>query len=197
VGRRRSNKPPDLTSLFDVLFLFVFVALVNAGAARKAADDAEAKAATPPPAPVRTDLIGLRDRALARLGERTEAVARVSRAGALVAVELPARTIAIGAALVEPVADPDVGVAYVGERDPALHLCRRIATAIGAADLHDYLVIVAPEVARAELTVALASGLTRDADRCLIEDRGVAVVLDPAALAPAPAVPPSPAKGTP
>jgi len=189
MGRRRSIRPPDLTSLFDVLFLFVFVSLVNAGISRRAADDAVAKAATPAPAPVRMDLIGLRDRAVTTIASRTEVVARISRGGSLVKLELADKTIAIGAPLVERVADPDVGVAYLGERNPDLHVCRVIARALGAADLRDALVIIAPDVPLAELTVALASGLRRDADRCLVEDRGVAVILDPAAMAPPPKSP--------
>ena len=194
MGSRRSIRPPDLTSLFDVLFLFVFVSLVNAGISRRAVDDALAKAATPPAPtpPVRMDLVGLRDRAVGLLASRTEVVARVSRDGSLVKLALADRTIAIGAPLVERVADPDIGVAYLGERNADLHVCRVIARALGAADLRDDLVIIAPDAALAELTVALASGLRRDADRCLIEDRGVAVILDPAAMPP-----PPPKKGPP
>ncbi len=42
--RRRSLRPPDLTSLFDVLFILVFVSLVNAGINKQAVDRAEARA---------------------------------------------------------------------------------------------------------------------------------------------------------
>ncbi len=186
---RRNVRPPDLTSLFDVLFLFVFVALVNAGVARQQADEAIAKAApapapAPAPRPAPADFAGLHDRALASLASRIEVVARVSKDGALARIELPDRSITVGVPLVERVADPDVGVAYLGDRDAALHVCAIVAHALGAADLRDYLVIVAPDVPLADLTVALASGLRRDADRCLVEDRGVSVVIDPAALAP-------------
>ncbi len=179
---RRAIRPPDLTSLFDVLFLFVFVSLVNAGMSRREAD-AVAHAATPPVPPAAPKppaaMTALRTQALHVLGDRVEVVARVSRAGALTEIQLVDRTIASGAPLVERVADPDVGVRYLGETNPDLRVCRQIARALGAADLRGYLVVIAPEVPLAQLAHALVDGLRADEDRCLTEDRGVAVIVEP------------------
>jgi hypothetical protein len=181
--RRREIRPPDLTSLFDVLFLFVFVSLVNAGMSRREADAIAHPAAPKPPAVVPPKppaaMTELRTQALRVLGDRVEVVARVSKAGALTQIELVDRTIASGAPLVERVADPDVGVRYLGEANPDLRVCRQIARALGAADLRDYLVVIAPEAPLAQLAHALVDGLRADEDRCLTEDRGVAVIVEP------------------
>ena len=179
---RRAIRPPDLTSLFDVLFLFVFVSLVNAGMSRREADAVAHPAVKTPAPPVvkpPPDLIGLRDQALAHLGDRIEVVARVSRAGALTELQLVDRTIASGVPLVERVADPDVGVRYLGESNPDLRVCRVIARALGAADLRGYLIVISPEAPLGALAHALVDGLHADEDRCLTEDRGVAVIVEP------------------
>jgi len=184
VRNRRAIRPPDLTSLFDVLFLFVFVSLVNAGMSRREADAVAhpAAAAKPAPSVVKPpppDLIGLRDQALAHLGDRIEVVARVSKAGALTQLQLVDRTIASGVPLVERVADPDVGVRYLGESNPDLRVCRVIARALGATDLRGYLIVISPEAPLGALAHALVDGLHADEDRCLTEDRGVAVIVEP------------------
>jgi hypothetical protein len=183
VRNRRAIRPPDLTSLFDVLFLFVFVSLVNAGMSRREADAVAHPAVKAPAAPVvkppPPDLKGLRDQALAHLGDRIEVVARVSRAGALTELQLVDRTIASGVPLVERVADPDVGVRYLGEANPDLRVCRVIARALGATDLRGYLIVISPEAPLGALAHALVDGLRADEDRCLTEDRGVAVIVEP------------------
>ena len=178
---RRAIRPPDLTSLFDVLFLFVFVSLVNAGMSRREADAVAHAATVAPPAPPKPPaaMTELRTQALHVLGDRVEVVARVSKAGALTEIQLVDRTIASGAPLVERVADPDVGVRYLGETNPDLRVCRQIARALGAADLRGYLVVIAPEAPLAQLAHALVDGLRADEDRCLTEDRGVAVIVEP------------------
>jgi hypothetical protein len=187
VSRRRAVRPPDLTSLFDVLFLFVFVSLVNAGVTRKEADQAIAAAAPKPakPAPPpRADLVGLRDRAVARLADRIEVAARITPAGVLAKLELADRDVAIGVPLVERVADPDVGVAYLGERDAGARVCAIVAHALGVSDLRGYLVIVAPDKPVETLQHALVDGLRDDVDRCLAEQHGVAVIVAPEAGTP-------------
>jgi len=178
VSRRRAVRPPDLTSLFDVLFLFVFVSLVNAGVSHQQVERAEAAVAAARPAPPRGDLAGLRDRAMAQIATRAEVVARVRKDGVLTRVELADRAIAVDAPLVERVADPDVGERYLGEHGASARVCAVIAHAIGANDLGDYLVIIAPDAAQAELTVALATGLARDVQRCAADLHGVAVIVE-------------------
>lgn len=186
MSRRRSIRPPDLTSLFDVLFLFVFVSLVNAGVTRREADNAiaAAAAATAKPAPhppARADLIGLRDRAVHSLASRSEVAVRVTRDGQLAQLELADRTLRSGTPLVERVADPDVGVAYLGERNPDLRVCAIVARALGTDDLRGYLVIIAPAAPLGQLAHALVDGLRADVDRCAAQ-RGVAVIVDPDTL---------------
>jgi hypothetical protein len=187
--RRRSLRPPDLTSLFDVLFILVFVSLVNAGMNQQKVDEAEAAKPRPtPPAPPvplpPPSVIALHDEALAELGARPVLIARVSIDGVLTAVEADGKRVAMDVPLIEHVADPDVAIAYLGDRSAELRVCRQAALHLGVPDLSPYLVIVTPEAALADLTVALVSGLRRDADRCLAEQHGVAVVVDPAGLVP-------------
>lgn len=183
--RRSRIRPPDLTSLFDVLFILVFVSLVNAGLNQQKVAEAEAAKAAPvepePPRPPPSDA-ALHDLALAALGERPALIVRVSKAGVLTSVETDGKVIAMDVPLIEHVPDPDVAIAYLGDRSSELRLCKQAALHLGAADLAAYLVIVTPERPLAELTVALVAGLRRDADRCLGEQRAVAVLVDPAAM---------------
>jgi hypothetical protein len=185
--RRTRVRPPDLTSLFDVLFILVFVALVNAGVNQKAVDDATAAKAVPEPEPPRPpqpppEVKALQVGALSELGARPVLVARVSVEGVLRAVEADGRVVPMDVPLIEHVPDPDIGIAYLGDRSAELRVCRQAALHLGVADLAPYLVIVAPDAPLSDLTVALVAGLRRDADRCLGEQRGVAVVVDPAKL---------------
>ncbi|HEX5060367.1 MAG TPA: hypothetical protein VFV99_13460, partial [Kofleriaceae bacterium] len=81
-ARRHVRVPPDLTSLFDVLFIVIFAALIRAAAVEKAA----AQAATPKPVapapPVKLANAQLHEKALADLGKQLAArpyvVVRVS-----------------------------------------------------------------------------------------------------------------------
>lgn len=90
--------------------------------------------------------------------------------GARVALELP---------LLEKVPDPDVALGYVAERDPQRALCEVAARRLGS--LGGALVIVAVDAPLDELMVALVAGLRRDVERCLLEHRAAAVLLDSAA----------------
>jgi hypothetical protein len=183
--RRRGFRPADLTSLFDVLFILVFVSLVSAASQRKAT--AEALASVPAPAPPRPAgpppaLADLQRLALTGLGERPMIVLRVSRDGVLRLIETAARTVPLDVPVLEVVADADVGLAYLGERSAELRVCRQAALHLGLADLSGQLVVVAPDAPLADLPVALVAGLRRDADRCVAEQRGVAVLVDPSDL---------------
>jgi len=185
--RRRVRRPPDLTSLFDVLFIVVFVALIRAAAAQKA--EAEAKRPPPPP-PTKPqppapppDVAALRERALANLGAelaaRTPLVIRISAGNVVEQLEADGRQVALDVPLLEETRDPDVPLAYLGDRSAALQLCAVAATHLGTPDLSHYLVIVAPARSLSDLPVVLVEGLHHDFDRCLIDQRGLATLVSP------------------
>ncbi|MFO0549612.1 MAG: hypothetical protein U0271_14560 [Polyangiaceae bacterium] len=206
---RRRNPPPDMTSLFDVLFILVFVSLVNAAMSRQETADARAaasasasvsaSASAPPPIPSASASASappilpppnarvLRDRAMADLDARPAIIARVSDAGVLRSVEVGQNQTKIDVHLIEDVPQPDIAIAYIGDHDPERRVCRAVARALEREDLSPYLVIITTDVPLGDLTVALVAGLKRDAERCLTEQRGVAIVVDPIA-----ATPPSP-----
>jgi hypothetical protein len=205
--RRGAPGQPSFTSLLDVLFILVFATLVHEAASRQgaaapapsptptpavaaAAVDAGTPAPAPAPAPGyaelrRAALTALRD----DLGGRPALIAHVSRDGRLVAVELADRRIELGVPLLARVPDPDVQLSYLGDTSPALRVCAVVAQALGARDLAGDLVVITADAPLGELTVALVAGLRRDAERCLPDQRAVAVVVDPAPLAGAPPAP--------
>lgn len=106
----------------------------------------------------------------------TGVVTTVDRARAGEAVHL-----GLGAPLLERVPDPDVALAYLGDRAPELRVCAIVKERLGTDDLAGTLVVILPEVALAELPVALVRGLERDQQRCLDDQGGIAVLVDPAA----------------
>jgi hypothetical protein len=177
--------PPDLTSLFDVLFIVIFAALIRAAASQQQAAAAEAAAAPAPPAPPPPVLTpdALHARALAQVGSelaaRPAVVVRVRADGHVVALESGGKTFAMDAPLLEHVPDPDVAVGYLGDRAADLRLCRLVASHLQVAELSGYLVIVAPDRARADLPHALFDGLHRDIDRCMTEQRVIAALVAP------------------
>lgn len=188
-ARRHVRRPPDLTSLFDVLFIIVFAALIRAAAVQR--DAAPAPAPPRPPAPaLPPPVAALRQRALAdldaALAARTPLVVRVTRDGTLDALEVDGKRVALVVPLLEPSPDPDVVVAYAGDRSAELRVCRIAARRLGATDLARYLVIVAPAAALDDLPEALFEGLHRDLDRCSSEQRGLAALVDPTMLQPTP-----------
>jgi hypothetical protein len=183
-GRRHVRVPPDLTSLFDVLFIVIFVALIRAAAAQH---DAAAAAAPkpPPPLPPAQPLPSeqLHDRALVQLinevGNRPVVIVRIARDGKLSAIEHGDRRIALDLPLLESNRDPDIALAYLGDRSAELRICRQTALQLGLADLTGYLVIFAPDARSADLPHALFEGLRRDVDRCQLDQNGLAVVVEP------------------
>ena len=199
--RRHVRRPPDLTSLFDVLFIVVFAALIRAAAVQHAAEPAP-RPVVPVPPPPSPAVAALRARALAQLdaalAARTPLVVRISAGATIEALEVDGRRIALDAPLLEHSADPDVAVSYLGDRSAELRICRIAALHLGTAELSRYLVIVAPALPLDALPDALVLGLQRDLGRCLSEQRGLAELIDPSALDPSTALPdpPSP-KGTP
>ncbi len=186
-SRRHAYRRPDLTSLFDVLFIIIFASLIRAAAAQNAAE----KALAPPPAiPTKPapppDVAALRTRALAefdkQLATRTPLVIRISAKGIVDAIEVDGRRIALDVPLLEHSPDPDVAIAYLGDRSAELRLCRVATVHLNVADLASYLVIVAPVLPLADLPHALFVGLHADLDRCFSEQHGLATIVDPAAL---------------
>lgn len=181
---RHVRVPPDLTSLFDVLFIVIFVALIRAAAAQQAV----AAAATPAPAPPAVVAKPLDPRSLQararvaierQLAARQAIVVRVSAAGSITAIERAGKTLALDAPLLEQSANPDVAVAYLGDRSAELRVCRVAALHLGEPDLAKFLVIVAPDRLRDDLRHALSDGLERDVERCLAEQRGLAIIVWP------------------
>ena len=81
--------------------------------------------------------------------------------------------------LLEHSPDPDIGLAYLGDRSAELRLCRLVALHLQLADLSNHLVIIAPDARGADLPHALYTGLRRDVERCQSEQHGLAVVVEP------------------
>jgi hypothetical protein len=187
-SRRHLRRPPDLTSLFDVLFIVVFAALIRAAAVENAA--AHPPAPPAPVAPVTPPAVAaLRQRALADLDKdlagRTPLVVRITKDARIDALEVDGKRIAVDVPLLELSRDPDAAVTYLGDRGADLRVCKIAAVRLGAPELSHYLVIIAPALPLADLRHALFDGLHRDLDRCLTEQRGLAALIDPAAMSPA------------
>lgn len=180
--RRYTRRPPDLTSLFDVMFIVVFVALIRAAAAQNPPAPKPLPAPPqPPPA-----IAALRAKALANLQNDLEGrgavVVRVSADGTITALEVGEDKRPLDVPLLEHSTDPDAALAYLGDRSAELRVCRIAAVHLGVPDLSKYLVIIAPAIPLADLRRALHRGLHEDILRCLAEQRGVATIVDPANL---------------
>jgi hypothetical protein len=185
--KRRGYRPPDLTSLFDVLFIVVFAALIRAAAVQnQAAQAAQPPPPTPGPPPPPAPIAALQKRALAdldkQLAARTPLVIRVSAKGVVEALEFDGKKIALDVPLLEHSPDPDIALAYLGDRSAELRICKVAALRLKTEKLSRHLVIVAPARALADLPHALVEGLRRDLERCLAEQQGFATIVDPAAL---------------
>ena len=203
-GRRHVRVPPDLTSLFDVLFIVIFAALIRAAAVEQAV--AKPPEPKPLPPPVKLESNALRTQALVQLDEQLAArpivIVRIAAAsGTLSAIELGDKVTKLDTPLVERHPDPDIGLAYLGERSADQRICRQLTLQLRAPDLSPYIVIVAPDKHLADLSHALYEGLRRDVDRCL-DQKGIAVLVDPTATeasgsATAPSGAPTPSSGAP
>ena len=190
-ARRHVRRPPDLTSLFDVLFIVVFAALIRAAAVENAAAHPAA-----PPAPVQPsapvtppDVATLRQRALsevqARVAALTPLVIRATREGTVDSLEVDGKKIRLVVPLVEP--DAVQGIHYAGDLKAELRLCGIAARQLGTTDLSRYLVIMAPAAGIDELPAAVWGGVQRDVPRCRNEQRaGEVLLLGPTPRPPAP-----------
>jgi hypothetical protein len=183
--RRRVRRPPDLTSLFDVLFIVVFVALIYGATAQRAAEEAtrpKPRAAEPPAPPAKVAV--LQKQALAAisndLASYTPVVVRVSETGVVTAIE-GERVIKLDAPLLEASLDPDLEQSYLPDRAADLRLCKLVALHLKLTDLSKHLVIVAPAVGRARRTIGLNEGLDRDVGRCMTEQHAIASIVEPGA----------------
>jgi hypothetical protein len=183
--RRRVRRPPDLTSLFDVLFIVVFVALIRAAAAQHAAAEATRpppKAEPQPPQPPQP-VAALKARALANLtaelANRSPLVIRINEQGVVERLEADGKQLALDVPLLAHDPDPMVRKTYVGDRSAQLRVCRVAALQLDLPDLSRHLVIIAPSLAPADLSDALIGGLERDVSRCLVEQRGIATIVPP------------------
>jgi len=185
-SRRHAYRRPDLTSLFDVLFIIIFASLIRAAAVENAAAKAQEPAPKPATPPTPPDLAALRTRALAdldkQLATRTPLVIRVSAKGIVATIEADGKKIPLDVPLLEHSPDPDVAIAYLGDRSTELRLCRIAAVHLDVPELSKYLVIVAPAIPLTDLPHALFVGLHADLDRCFAEQHGLATIVDPAAL---------------
>lgn len=189
--RRFVNPAPDLTSLFDVLFILVFAALIRAAAVQQAAAAQPPPAPepppkpAPPPPPVELATAELHAAALADLGKqlasRPYVVVRVSAAGTITGLETGGNVKPLDTPLLEHSPDPDIVLAYLGDRSSELRVCRVVAVHLGEPDLARYLVIVAPDRELADLPHALYTGLRRDIERCFADQQALAVLVDPSA----------------
>jgi len=184
--RGRVLRPPDLTSLFDVLFILVFVSLVNAGINQQERDAAKAPAAAsavPAASAIAPPTVrALHDRALAEIGTRTALVARITPDGTLRSLELGGRQVTLAEKLLAPSPLSDVGLVYRGDREPDVRVCKLAAQHLGLADLAPHLVILTPDAPLESLSHALVVGMRRDAERCSADQRGIAVVVEPTAV---------------
>jgi hypothetical protein len=173
--------------LLDVLFVIVFATLVQSSARGEAEIAPTEVAATPVPPPVApapaAELGALRKAAVAATTRHMEGAplvaVRVAPDGTLVDVEWAGEKRALGLPLLERVPDPDVAVAYLGDRAPALRLCGVVAHELRVADLTGHVVVISPAVALGELSVALVAGLRRDVVRCQHEQQAMAVIVEP------------------
>ncbi len=206
--RRRGSQPSgSLTSLLDILFIIVFASLVQSTARGEERGVTAAEEEAPPvddtaalvtpagPAP----LAALREAAVSATKQHVETAplvaVRVSADGTIVDVEWAGETRALGLPLLERVPDPDIAVAYLGDRAPALRLCGVVAHELRVADLAGHVVVIAPAVPLGELSVALVAGLRRDVTRCQTEQQAMAVIVEPSMIAPAAPAPTTPAGG--
>lgn len=181
--RRLIRRPSDLTSMFDVLFIVVFAALIRAASVQAAADRAAQPPVLPPAKPL--DAASLQARAVSdlssQLAARPVVVVRISPAGMITKLELDGAAIPLDVPLLEPSANPDLAITYLGDRSAELRVCRIVALHAKVVDLTQYLVVIAPDTRLADLPHALFDGLHRDIDRCLSDQRGIAALVEPGA----------------
>ncbi len=200
--RNRPIQYSSLTSLLDVLFILVFASLIHAASKVEASQrapqqsppvaaaelpDAGVPDAAPPDAVVAPAPRSVRQAAAAAVARsvdtRATQIAHVSPTGVLTAVEPAGRPLTlVGAPLLQRVDDPDVGLVYLGDDNPALRICAIVAAALDRTDLARDIVVIVPDSSIDRLPVALVEGMRRDLERCAADQGALAVLVDPANL---------------
>lgn len=182
--RRRAPASGSLTSLLDVLFILVFAALVQASTRPTPARATAAP--TPPPTVAPPDAVRATATAILtdQLAHAPIAVVRLRADGVLLEVDGGDGPRGMGAPLLVTDPDRDVGVRYAADLDPSLGLCPRVTRALATTSLAGWVIAIAPAVSRAELPVALVTGLERDAARCQRDHGATPVLVEPGAIAP-------------
>lgn len=184
-----------MTSLFDVLFILVFVSIINAAMSRQDVEDLKAAVASQPTAsasasaspmaaPLPPSAQALRAQAVADIDARPAIVARVTDKGVLRSVEAGQKQVKLDLPLIEQVPDQDQRIAYLGDRSSNLRICALAQLHLGLTDLSPYLVIITSDVPLSDLTQTLVVGMQRDAFRCVEEQRAIGIVVDPVKAAP-------------
>lgn len=184
-----------MTSLFDVLFILVFVSIINAALSRQDVEDLKAAVASQPTAsasasasaltaPLPPSAQALQARAVADLDARPAIVARVTDKSILRSLEAGQKQVKLDVPLTEQVADEGLLVGYVGDRSSSLRICALAQLHLGITDLSPYLVIITSDVPFSDLPQTLVNGMQRDAYRCVEEQRATGILVDPSKVAP-------------
>lgn len=201
---RRAVRAPDMTSLFDVLFILVFVSLVNVGVNHTAAEEAEAKAkaaesalasaqaaapsaapsvsasasasVAPSSAPPPIDLSARSATILVRIeSDGTDGVLR--------AIERDGNVVDVNEPLLVKLDNPDAAYEYRGDRSRDLRICAIVASKLGLAELSHFIVVITTPKSIGDTNLILGAGIERDRVRCADEQKGFAV-LAPGSAAP-------------
>lgn len=184
-----------MTSLFDVLFILVFVSIINAALSRQDVEDLKAAAADAKPAPsvsatasavaapLPASAKALQAQAIADMDARPAIVARVTDKGVLRALEAGQKQVKLDVPLTEHVADEGLLIGYVGDRSSSMRICALAQLHLGLTDLAPYLVIITSDVPFADLPQTLVNGMQRDAYRCVEEQRATGILVDPSKVA--------------
>lgn len=196
--RRRLPPPTSLTSLLDVLFILIFAALIHTASTDASASAPHAvmpDAALPIDAGLDAsgnlfeDRSQLREMALEQINQEIESRPQIlikvsgSAGNYLVELERSAEEWT-PLAILESVEDPEIGLAYAGDRDARRGLCAQIAATVGPEALEGAIVIVSAALEPEKLPVALARGLAGESKTCAREFGGMLVTLSPKDIEP-------------
>lgn len=201
--QRRPVRAPDMTSLFDVLFILVFVSLVNVGVEHTAAEQAEAKAkaatealasasalapsasalpppsASAPPTPSAPPVASAQPIDLTARGATL--IVRVDKDGVMKAIERDGAVTPVDEPLLVKVDDPDVLYEYRGDRSREHRICAIVVAKLGVEDLSRFAIVITTDESSADTNVVLGRGIKNDRVRCADEQKGFAVLAPGAA----------------
>lgn len=197
---RRAIRAPDMTSLFDVLFILVFVSLVNVGVNHTAAEEAEARAKTAEDAlasasvsasaaPSVAPSVSARPSASAApsaapsvappvdLSARSATlIVRVDAQGVLRAIERDGVVTPVDEPLLAKIDDPDVVYEYRGDRSREHRICAIVVEKLGLEELSHFIVVITTPESDAKTNLILGRGINNDRLRCADEQKGFAVL---------------------